>query len=227
MSKNRFGESSGFKMNGSPAKMGTIKGTSGHASALRQVEEEEEKHFLEREKTIPQEGAPPQKELEVETPDVDQPDVKTETAKTDIDLNPDKGAATVADAAKQEAESNVPTDQQGAFDEIGEGLARGFEETGKGIAKGISETREAIREMFSTMYGGGMSDRRLKKDIRLIDKSPSGLNIYSFKYIDNKYGEGTYQGVMSDEIPSAAVMKHPSGYDMVDYSGIDVDFKQI
>jgi len=225
MSKNRFGESSGFKMNGSPAKIGTIEGTSGHASVLRQIEEEEEKTIVEREKTIPQEGAPPQKELKVETSDVDQPDVKTETAKTDIDLNPDEGASVIEGAAAQEAKSNVPTDQQGAFDEIGEGLARGFEETGKGIAKGISETKEQIAEFFQTMYGG--SDRRLKKDIRLIDKSPSGLNIYSFKYIDSKYGEGTYQGVMSDEIPSDAVVVNSDGYDMVDYSGIDVDFKQI
>ena len=71
------------------------------------------------------------------------------------------------------------------------------------------------------------SDRRLKKDIELIGESPSGLNIYSFKYIDNKYGEGTYQGVMSDEIPFYAVSISSDGYDMVDYSKIDVNFKQI
>ena len=70
---------------------------------------------------------------------------------------------------------------------------------------------------------GIYSDRRLKKDINLIGQSPSGLNIYSFKYKDNKYGEGTYQGVMSDEVPQEAVVTM-NGYDMVNYNILDVDF---
>ena len=32
---------------------------------------------------------------------------------------------------------------------------------------------------------------------------------------------------MSDEIPQEAVLKHIDGYDMVDYSKLDVVFKQI
>ena len=32
---------------------------------------------------------------------------------------------------------------------------------------------------------------------------------------------------MSDEIPQHAVIKHKDGYDMVDYSKLDVNFKQI
>jgi hypothetical protein len=32
---------------------------------------------------------------------------------------------------------------------------------------------------------------------------------------------------MSDEIPSEAVVKHPSGYDAVDYSKLDVEFKNL
>ena len=70
------------------------------------------------------------------------------------------------------------------------------------------------------------SDRKLKKDISLIGQSPSGLNIYNFKYKDESFGEGTFQGVMSDEIPSYAVVRGDD-YDMVDYGKIDVDFKQI
>ncbi len=73
----------------------------------------------------------------------------------------------------------------------------------------------------------GTSDRRLKKNIKLIGKSNSGLNIYMFEYIDKIFGSGIYQGVMSDEIPQYAVIKHADGYDRVDYSRIDVDFKQI
>jgi len=71
------------------------------------------------------------------------------------------------------------------------------------------------------------SDRRLKKNINLIGKSPKGLNIYSFEYKSNSYGSGVYQGVMSNEAPLEAVYVSSDGYDMVDYSVIDVDFKQI
>tara|TARA_R100000278_G_scaffold34413_1_gene30942 strand:- start:48 stop:1040 length:993 start_codon:yes stop_codon:yes gene_type:complete len=68
------------------------------------------------------------------------------------------------------------------------------------------------------------SDRRLKKDIKFLKLSPSGLKIYSFKYIN---GNKTYQGVMSDEIPQSAVKKDIDGFDLVDYSQLDVEFKQI
>ena len=71
------------------------------------------------------------------------------------------------------------------------------------------------------------SDRKLKKDIKLIGESRSGLNIYEFKYIDsNRFGEGVYQGVMSDEVPNSAVV-NSGGYDSVDYSKIDVEFKRV
>jgi hypothetical protein len=72
-----------------------------------------------------------------------------------------------------------------------------------------------------------LSDRRLKKNIKLIGKSPNGINIYIFEYINNIFGKGIFQGVMSDDIPVDAVVKHKSGYDMVDYSKIDVEFKNI
>ena len=72
-----------------------------------------------------------------------------------------------------------------------------------------------------------ISDRRLKKNIKLLGYSPSGLNIYAFEYINEKFGKGVFQGVMSDEIPLKAVVKHEDGFDRVDYSKIDVEFKQI
>tara|TARA_B100000212_G_scaffold13643_1_gene9624 strand:+ start:249 stop:1106 length:858 start_codon:yes stop_codon:yes gene_type:complete len=74
---------------------------------------------------------------------------------------------------------------------------------------------------------GMLSDRRLKKSIKLIGLSPAGLKIYSFKYKNPKHGKGTYQGVMSDEIPSHAVIKNADGYDMVNYDKLDVEFKKI
>tara|TARA_B110001450_G_C17627067_1_gene483604 strand:- start:57 stop:770 length:714 start_codon:yes stop_codon:yes gene_type:complete len=73
----------------------------------------------------------------------------------------------------------------------------------------------------------GKSDRRLKKNITKIGESLSGLNIYSFEYKDVLHGEGLFQGVMSDEIPERAVIKHADGFDRVDYSQLDVEFKQI
>ena len=71
------------------------------------------------------------------------------------------------------------------------------------------------------------SDRRLKKDIKLISVSPSGINIYNFKYKDTNNGVGEFQGVMSDDIPYGAVVSHEDGFDRVDYSKLDVEFKAL
>lgn len=68
-----------------------------------------------------------------------------------------------------------------------------------------------------------MSDRRVKEDITKVGVSPSGVNVYTFKY---KNAEGTYKGVMADEVPWAATQA-PNGYQMVDYSKVDVDFERI
>tara|TARA_R110002012_G_scaffold141675_1_gene299481 strand:+ start:1114 stop:2007 length:894 start_codon:yes stop_codon:yes gene_type:complete len=76
------------------------------------------------------------------------------------------------------------------------------------------------------MVGNIASDRKLKKNINKIGESPSGLNIYSFEFKNSKYGKGVFQGVMSDEIPQEAVGTR-EGYDTVDYSKLDVEFKQI
>jgi hypothetical protein len=69
-----------------------------------------------------------------------------------------------------------------------------------------------------------LSDRRLKRDYKIIGKSKSGLNIYEFSYI---HKPGRYTGVMSDEVGKEAVVIDENGYDMVDYSKIDVDFKKL
>ncbi len=87
-----------------------------------------------------------------------------------------------------------------------------------------SVVTDAISGVASIAGAAVGSDRRLKKDIKLIGLSPAGLKIYSFKY---KNSEDSYQGVMSDEIPSYAVVKNTDGYDMVDYSKLDVEFKKI
>ena len=89
-----------------------------------------------------------------------------------------------------------------------------------------SQVGAAATITAGALSGGMQSDRKLKKNINKIGESPSGLNIYSFKYKDSKYGRGLFQGVMSDEIPQEAVGTR-DGYDTVDYSMLDVEFKQI
>ena len=81
---------------------------------------------------------------------------------------------------------------------------------------------------IGNIAGAAISDRRLKNNIKLIGKSNNGLNIYAFEYINKVFGKGKWQGVMSDEVPSDAVIKNFTGiFDGVDYSKIDVEFKQI
>jgi hypothetical protein len=70
------------------------------------------------------------------------------------------------------------------------------------------------------------SDRSLKKNIKKVGESPSGLNIYNFEFKNPKYGKGVFQGVMSDEVPQKAVIEK-DGYDSVNYSMLDVEFKKI
>jgi len=68
-----------------------------------------------------------------------------------------------------------------------------------------------------------MSDIRLKKDIKLVGKSPKGIKIYNFKY---KGDDKTYQGVMAHQVPQAST-PNQFGYLMVDYNKLDVEFKEI
>jgi hypothetical protein len=67
------------------------------------------------------------------------------------------------------------------------------------------------------------SDIRLKEDIKLVGKSASGINIYNFKY---KGDDKTYQGVMAHQVPYASYVAN-NGYLVVDYSQLDVEFKEI
>ena len=72
-------------------------------------------------------------------------------------------------------------------------------------------------------FGNLFSDIRLKENVKLIGKSPSNINIYSFNY---KGSDNTYQGVMAQEVPWASSL-HDNGYLMVDYSKTDVEFRRL
>lgn len=68
--------------------------------------------------------------------------------------------------------------------------------------------------------GASISDRRLKKNIAYLRTNARGHRIYSFDYV---WGGTSRIGVMADEaskIDPACVIKHRSGYDMVDYSHV-------
>ena len=75
---------------------------------------------------------------------------------------------------------------------------------------------------FGNLFGG-FSDIRLKDNIKLVGKSPSNINIYTFNY---KGSDDTYQGVMAQEVPWASSL-HENGYLMVDYSKTDVEFRRL
>ena len=89
----------------------------------------------------------------------------------------------------------------------------------------IGAAASAIGGIASSVLGG-LSDRRAKKNINKIGVSQSGLNIYSFEYKNPIHGNGLFQGVIADEIPQGAVTSI-NGYDHVDYSMLDVEFKQL
>jgi hypothetical protein len=87
-----------------------------------------------------------------------------------------------------------------------------------------SYATKAVSAVTGFFSGGGFfSDVRLKEDIQLVGKSPSGINIYSFKY---KHTDGTYEGVMAQEVPWARQMTD-TGFYMVDYSKVDVEFRRV
>ena len=117
---------------------------------------------------------------------------------------------------------------QGQQSAIRGALGSGIDGAASAIQGGLGPTPNipapASTAPTGSQYQTNYSDRRLKKNIKLIGKSPSNLNIYSFEYKDK---EGIYQGVMSDEIPQEAVIKHEDGFDRVDYDKIDVKFKLI
>ena len=95
------------------------------------------------------------------------------------------------------------------------------------------QTALGTASVLSGIFGGNtkgrgddikyVSDVQLKEDIKLVGKSPSGLNVYNFKYIGE---DETYQGVMAQEVPWAASVAD-NGYLQVDYSKVDVDFKKV
>jgi hypothetical protein len=140
----------------------------------------------------------------------------------------ERGGEAMVQSAEMQRQSTMLGIEYGGMAGANAGVqgAYGNQMAGFGMQAGMANANLAAT---TSMYTGGMnalSDRKLKKNINKIGESPSGLNIYSFKYKDTKHGEGLFQGVMSDEVPQKAVGTR-GGYDTVNYSMLDVEFKQI
>ena len=76
-------------------------------------------------------------------------------------------------------------------------------------------------------WDGFSSDRRLKTDIKKIGESIDGYNIYRYKYLDQPE---EFIGAMADEVfkkQPGAVFIMDNGYIGVDYSKIDVEFREV
>lgn len=87
---------------------------------------------------------------------------------------------------------------------------------------------QAAQNNMSGMYqlGGSalmalaLSDRRLKRNIKRIGRLSNGLNVYRYRYL---WGKELHVGLMADEVSRVvpdAVVKHATGFDMVDYSKV-------
>jgi len=126
-----------------------------------------------------------------------------------------------------------------------------FKQFAKGAALGAAEqSAEEIEQLMNALKGkkkkngggGGLadpgsltqflpflagSDPAMKENVKLVGESPSGLNVYQFTYKPGLGPEGVYEGVMSNEIPSEAVLKVTGEFDRVFYNKIDVEFKKV
>jgi len=94
----------------------------------------------------------------------------------------------------------------------------------RGTFKGkVSQVAATVNRGFRSAFKSFFSDARLKEQVQKIGTSPMGVNIYSFKYKDI---EGTYQGVMAQEVPWATEMTN-TGFYAVDYNKVDVEFRRL
>jgi len=117
----------------------------------------------------------------------------------------------------------------------GQAQAKQFEDWGKYLA-GFEQSG---RDMFGSWFGGSGpfgqatggamgSDRNIKENIILVGKHLLGIGLYLFDYKQQykaTWGYGRYLGVMADEVITvlpAAVSTHPDGYQLVNYSMLNL-----
>lgn len=73
-----------------------------------------------------------------------------------------------------------------------------------------------------------VSDIRLKKNIRLVGRTPQGLTLYRFSYVPAAQIDGEFIGVMAQDLLASpfadAVYQADSGFLMVDYGRLPLEF---
>ena len=100
------------------------------------------------------------------------------------------------------------------------------------ISKGPSGLQQALGIASSVAGIISMSDDRVKRTYNRVGTSPSGVPIYTFKYIhDGEHGPW-YKGTSAQDLlemgrSDAVVQQEKDGFYYVDYSKLDVEFEKV
>lgn len=146
-------------------------------------------------------------------------------AQTQIAFEAEKQALTANRASELQA---AGFESEASFRDFESRLAdiRGKHRRQSSMLSGIAGSVSDMSSFNSTQS----SDKRLKTDIKLVGKSPKGINIYQFRYNKGSNSKHVFEGVIAQELMEGnqgALRVDQDGFLMVDYSHIDVDFKQI
>lgn len=109
-------------------------------------------------------------------------------------------------------------------------VAQAFQNQYQGQMNAYNQDVASANSTMGGLFGLGtagmialaMSDPRVKTDIEPIGRLKDGVNFYSYRYIWDAPGTER-MGVMADEVKKVqpeAVVRHPSGFDMVDYDKV-------
>ena len=143
--------------------------------------------------------------------------------------NPIIEAASKAKEALDRAAQNIGRSIGAAATNVrqsAQAAATNVRQTTQAAAQSVGSAAKSAAKAVGKLF---RSDRRLKTDLNLIGRSPSGINIYEFRFIADPNKK--YQGVLADELLGtpfeSAVYFDSEGYYAVDYDNIDVTFKEV
>lgn len=134
--------------------------------------------------------------------------------------------ATNPDAAEKLGSKMRKKDWDSLPSKVKEGIVRKVLE--KHPAMGSTDELVGVIKKLKKIWNKITSDVRLKENIQRIGTSKSGIPMYEFNYLGQSE---RYQGVMAQDLVDMkkdnAVYKDNKGFYSVDYSEIDVEFKQL
>jgi hypothetical protein len=130
---------------------------------------------------------------------------------------------------REEEERRRNTGLRGVVNRVGSAIGGAAQAVGQGVARAATAVASAAGSVGRAIGRLFRSDRELKTDIVLVGQSPNGINIYEFRFKSDLTKK--YQGVIADELLNtpfeSAVYQTDDGYLAVDYSQIDVVFRQV